>query len=350
MIFGSVSMPVRSDLCDLLCLAAGGDREWLASKLALVGSDVGEALSRSLKDPDDWVCPRSSDALQRDPDLVEVIVRLLSGETLFEQVMSRDTKIAEVERLLRSTKGEREQLKFFVDGEELATTTAIGDTSVVSGSIISLVRVKKPKPKPKPVVTRRAISPDSDDWRCTCFTNACIFHILKSGKQVQTEQRSMQELQEGDMVLTGAAKVEDQYRRVTRIRRCPVPTGIASTVELQPGCRLTTGHPVHLGGKQGRWCRPESIGTVEETQEKFVYTLELEGHVDTVLVGRDKQNAMLCAALGVYCGESFGWNLFTRKTLPCDVHQCRKCDVAVVENLNFAAVTPDMLAIKYAPY
>jgi hypothetical protein len=97
-------MPVRSDLCDLLCLAAGGDREWLASKLALVGSDVGEALSRSLKDPDDWVCPRSSDALQRDPDLVEVIVRLLSGETLFEQVMSRDTKIAEVERLLRSTR------------------------------------------------------------------------------------------------------------------------------------------------------------------------------------------------------------------------------------------------------
>lgn len=345
-----VSEEAEDNVITLGCFIPGGDRQWLASKLALVGSDVGEALSRSLKDPDDWVCPRSSDALQRDPDLVEVIVRLLSGETLFEQVMSRDTKIAEVERLLRSTKGEREQLKFFVDGEELATTTAIGDTSVVSGSIISLVRVKKPKPKPKPVVTRRAISPDSDDWRCTCFTNACIFHILKSGKQVQTVQRSMQDLQEGDMVLTGAAKVEDQYRRVTRIWRCPVPTGIASTVELQPGCRLTTGHPVHLGGKQGRWCRPESIGTVEETQEKFVYTLELEGHVDTVLVGRDKQNAMLCAALGVYCGESFGWNLFTRKTLPCDVHQCRKCDVAVVKNLNFAAVTPDMLAIKYAPY
>ena len=331
------------------CCIAGGDREWLSRQLASVGFDIGEALSRSLKDPDDWMCPRSSAALQRDPDLVEVIVRLLSGETLFEKVMARDTKIAEIERLLRA-QGEREDLKFFVDGEELPTTTAIGEANVVSGGIIiSLVRVKKPKPKPKPVVTRRAISPDSDDWRCTCFTNACVFHILKSGKQVQ---RSMRDLKEGDMVLTGAAKIEDQYRRVTRIWRCPVPTGIASTVELQPGCRLTTGHPVLLGdlGEKSRWCRPESIGMVEETQEMFVYTLELEGHVDTVLVGRDTKKAVLCAALGVYCGESFGWNLFTRKTRPCDSHQCSKCEAAVFPNLNFTAVTPEMLRIKYAPY
>ncbi len=324
----------------------GGDREWLAGKLASVGQSIGEALSQSLLEPSKWECPPSSDALQQDPDLVQVIVRLLSGETLFEKVMTRDTTIAEIERRLRA-EGEREILKFFIDGAEVTTATALGETSVVDGNIISLVRVKKPKPKPKPVVTARARSSSSEGWRCTCFTNDCMFHILKEGHELQ---KTMQDLREGDMVLTGAAKIEDQYRRVTRIWRCPVPTNLASTVHLRSGCRLTTGHPVQIAGKKGEWCRPENVGIVEETREAFVYTIELEGHVDTVLVGKDKKNAILCAALGVYCGESFGWNLFTRKTKPCDARPCKKCDVAVFPNLNFSAVTTDMLEVKYKPY
>ena len=310
-------------------------------------SGIGEALSRSLKEPAAWECPLSTTALQRDPDLIEVIVRLLSGETLLEKVMAKDTKIAEIERLLRSTGGEREDLKFFVDGTQLAPTDAIGETEVVNGSVINMVRVKKPKPKPKPVAVVRAVSSDSDDWRCTCFTNECIFHVLKSGRRIGTK---MQNLKEGDLVHTGAASLEDRFRRVTRIWRCPVPQHKAHTVELRPGCRLTTGHPVQVAGAAGHWSRPESCGKVEETEEPFVYTLELEGHVDTVLVGKDEKKAMICAALGVYCGESFGWNLFTRKTRPCDTHPCKKCEVAVVPSLNFATVTQEMLAVRYPPY
>ena len=66
-------------------LVGGGDREWFAGKLASVGQNIGEALSQSLLEPSKWECPLSSDPLQRDPDLVQVIVRLLSGETLLKK-------------------------------------------------------------------------------------------------------------------------------------------------------------------------------------------------------------------------------------------------------------------------
>ena len=277
--------------------------------------------------------------MQRDPDYLEVIVQLLSGETLLEQMMTRDTKVGEIERFLRS-KGEREDLKFFVNGAELTTTTAIGETDVITGSVINLVRVKKPKPKPKPVVIRREDSWD-DTCRCTCFTPSCVFQVLKDGQQQQVK---MCQLQEGDVVHTGASSPQERYRRITRIWRCPA--GKSETVEVAPGCRLTTGHPVML---KGQWCRPESLGKVERTFESFVYTIELEGHVDTLLVGLRK-TAVICAALGVYCGESFGWNLFTRKTRPCDKAGCKKCAVAVVPHLDFTAVTPEMFEVQYPPY
>ena len=80
------------------------------------------------------------------------------------------------------------------------------------------------------------------------------------------------------------------------------------------------------------------------------YTLELEGHVDTVLVG-SLETAVVCAALGVYCGESFGWNIFTRKTRPCRKWpHCDKCHVAVLPALDFSDVTQDMLAKRYKSY
>ena len=36
--------------------------------------------------------------------------------------------------------------------------------------------------------------------------------------------------------------------------------------------------------------------------------------MDTVSVGSNLETAVVCAALGVYCGKDFGWNIFTRKT------------------------------------
>ncbi|CAE7892637.1 unnamed protein product, partial [Symbiodinium microadriaticum] len=187
----------------------------------------------------------------------------------------------------------------------------------------------------------RAWSPDS--VRCTCFTDSCVFHVLKSGRQVQ---KSMRQLKEGDMLHTGSPVREEQFRRVTRIWQCPT-LGESATVEVLPGCRLTTGHPVKMGGT---WRRPESCGEVELTHDRQVYTIELEGHVDTVLVGRSMQEAVVVAALGVYCGESFGWNLFTRKTRPCEQPNCAKCAVAVVPSLDFRNVTSDMMAVRYPPY
>ena len=81
------------------------------------------------------------------------------------------------------------------------------------------------------------------------------------------------------------------------------------------------------------------------------YTLELEGHVDTVLVGAQREASVVCAALGVYCGESFGWNIFTRKTKPCQKWPaCDKCHVAVMPALDFTNVTSDMLKQLYKPY
>ena len=93
----------------------------------------------------------------------------------------------------------------------------------------------------------------------------------------------------------------------------------------------------------------------------------------------------MVAALGVYCGEGFGWNLFTRslrvvwlrvsdgclvalkagssgpltatadravprKTRPCEQPNCAKCAVAVVPSLDFRNVTSDMMAVRYPPY
>ncbi|CAE7468798.1 unnamed protein product [Symbiodinium natans] len=333
----------EDDIITLGCFLPGGDRSWLSERLRSVGGGLGQALWQSLQEPEAWSCPNpSGSSLLRDPDLVEVVVRLLSGETLLEKVMAKDTKISEIEVLLRE-KGEKEDLKFFVDGEELARTRLLSETQVMEGSVISLVRVKKPppKPRPKPVAVARAWSPDS--VRCTCFTDSCIFHVLKSGRQVQ---KSMRELKEGDVVHTGSPVAEEQFRRVTRIWQCPAP-GQSATVEVAPGCRLTTGHPVKM---RGAWRRPESCGEVEMTQERNVYTLELEGHVDTVLVGRSQQEAVVVAALGVYCGESFGWNLFTRKTRPCERPHCAKCAVAVVPSLDFRAVTEEMMAVRYPPY
>ncbi|CAE7940189.1 unnamed protein product, partial [Symbiodinium sp. KB8] len=329
----------EDDAITLGCFISGGDRSWLSERLRSVGGTLGQALWHSMQAPEDWSCPNpSTSSMLRDPDLVEVIVRLLSGETLLEKVMAKDTKILDIEVLLRE-KGEKEDLKFFVDGEELARTRLLAETAVMEGSVISLVRVKKPppKPRPKPVAVARAWSPDS--VRCTCFTDSCVFHVLKSGRQVQ---KSMRQLKEGDMLHTGSPVREEQFRRVTRIWQCPT-LGESATVEVLPGCRLTTGHPVKMGGT---WRRPESCGEVELTHDRQVYTIELEGHVDTVLVGRSMQEAVVVAALGVYCGESFGWNLFTRKTRPCEQPNCAKCAVAVVPSLDFRNVTSDMMAVR----
>lgn len=47
--------------------------------------------------------------------------------------------------------------------------------------------------------------------------------------------------------------------------------------------------------------------------EEKVYSLELAGHEDTILVG----GMVLVATLGCFCPPEYGWNAMTRKTRPC---------------------------------
>ena len=135
--------------------------------------------------------------------------------------------------------------------------------------------------------------------------------------------------------------IEDRYRRVTRIWETMVGNFV-KTATLSSECRLTLGHPVL---SHGQWCKPEDVAVPCDTFEEAVYTVELEGHVDTILIGD-----VVCAALGVYCGEDFGWNIFTRKTVRCDRQPCSKCKLAVVEDIDFATVDASMMSERYQPY
>merc|ERR1712045_18267 len=136
----------------------------------------------------------------------------------------------------------------------------------------------------------------------------------------------------------------DGFRRITRIWRSR--DRIHRLCELSPGCRLTVDHPVWWSEQ---WRKPKTIVRPVEhdatTGGGVVYNLEVEGHVDTVLVG-----GLLCSTLGLYCGEDFGWNVFTRKTRPCDTQPCAKCARVVIPDLDFSRLSNADLKREFAPY
>ncbi|CAE7833515.1 cmpk [Symbiodinium sp. KB8] len=327
------------DAVALGCFIPGGDRTWLAEKLRSAGGRLGQAFLKSLRDPGAWTCPSpTQNGLGGDSMVLSVSVQLMSGDKVFDRVMSKTSTVAELAALLRQ-EGESEDLKFFVQGTEVAADVRLGDTQVARGSVVQLVRIKRPPP----VVTRRTSSPDWNRIPCTCFTDFCEFHVLAASGQ--NTLKFMRDLREGDMVQTGSSVESEKYRQISRIWRCAA--GLTETVEVEPGCKLTVGHPVRVNGS---WCRPETCKAPSCSFEEHVYTLELEGHVDTVLVGSHGA-AVVCAALGVYCGEAFGWNIFTRKTRPCRRWpDCDKCRVAVMPQLDFANVTSHMLVKRYKEY
>ena len=77
---------------------------------------------------------------------------------------------------------------------------------------------------------------------------------------------------------------------------------------------------------------------------RWLYSLELEGHEDVVLTGRDR---VAVAALGLYCGPRFGWNLYTRKTTRCQ-GACAICDVQCVPWIDFGARIKNTSDAAYA--
>jgi hypothetical protein len=166
---------------------------------------------------------------------------------------------------------------------------------------------------------------------CECLAGDCLLR-LRDGSR-----RRMDALAVGDHVATGAG----DYRRVVRL--WPAAVDAVAVVEVAAGCFLTPNHPVRFGGA---WRRAGELGAVEHRGRGVVYGLELEGHVDTVLVG----DGAVVAAVGVYCGPAFGWNVFTRKSARCDRLRCAACDVCVDAALDFSKVAPADLDVEYAPY
>jgi len=77
---------------------------------------------------------------------------------------------------------------------------------------------------------------------------------------------------------------------------------------------------------------------------RMLISLELEGHEDVVLTGRDR---VAVAALGLFCGPKFGWNLYTRKTTRCP-GACAICDVQCVPWIDFGARIKNTSDEQYA--
>ncbi|KAH8054254.1 hypothetical protein JL722_8986 [Aureococcus anophagefferens] len=125
---------------------------------------------------------------------------------------------------------------------------------------------------------------------CECLAGDCLLR-LRDGSR-----RRMDALAVGDHVATGAGG----HRRVVKL--WPAAVDAVAVVEVAAGCFLTPNHPVRFGGA---WRRAGELGAVEDRGPGVVYGLELEGHVDTVLVG----DGAVVAAVGVYCGPAFGWNV-----------------------------------------
>ena len=218
------------------CFLQGGDQKWLSERLKSAGGRLGTAFRESLQDPKAWTCPcPAQGALKGDGTFLNVTVRLMSGDTVLDQVMHKDKSVAELVAVLRE-QGETDDLKLLVEGAEVLASRRLGETAVAEGAVLHLVRIKRPPP----LRTKRSSS--SDDWYnlpCTCFTDFCQFHVLVSGNE---RTKFMRDLQEGDIVRTGSSAKWDRYRHVSRIWRCTT-RGLSQTVQLQTGCRLTvSGH------------------------------------------------------------------------------------------------------------
>eukprot|EP00928_Gymnodinium_smaydae_P034628 TRINITY_DN244_c0_g1_i1.p1 TRINITY_DN244_c0_g1~~TRINITY_DN244_c0_g1_i1.p1 ORF type:complete len:541 (-),score=60.97 TRINITY_DN244_c0_g1_i1:75-1565(-) len=275
---------------------------------------------------------------RNDPDEreIEVSLQLFSGEELLRPRVPLRSTVARLRRELVAA-GETEfDLEFSFLGE------VVNDNDIISrfngfedGCIVNVLR--KDKPPPPPPCYKREYSPPC------CFSADSVVRVLRDAKEVQCQ---FSQVKVGDLVRTSQASHDGVFRRVQRVWAHPCDPPL-ETFEVAQGCRLTLGHPFV---RNGSWRRPESVCKAAASLEPMVYQLEVEGHVDTVLVGSSR--GVVCALLGCYCGEDFGWNLFTRKTVRCDKGACKKCDKACLPGLSFdeSKITEQMVRARYEPY
>lgn len=283
----------------------------------------------------EWSAPYSplvlrGSRLREDPDEadIEVSVRLLSGEERMRPLLPARSTVRTLRRILTEDGETDFNLRFYFGGKEVNDSDRLCSLrGFANGATISMVR------EPKPVSIPPVASP-RDDYPI-CFTADSLACCLDDG--AAEVQVPFAKIQVGDMVRTQRHGGSGSFRRVQRVWAHRWGDWVP-TFEMAPGCRVTLGHPVR---RKGRWVKPEDIIHAEETYEEVVYQLEVEGHVDVALVG-----GVECALLGKYCGPDFGWNVFTRKTVPCDKPHCPKCAKAVVPGLSFS---PTMLTSEMLP-
>jgi len=311
--FGEWTLPVLhklADFCEVFTLNG-------SNPLEVVQDTAAEFWARPVG------CPgsrRSNSARgsreRRDPDEAdfEVGVLLMSGEERLRPLLPARATIASLHKMLIDD-GETEfDLKFFFQGKEIMSNQMLLKLDGFGiDSTIHMVRQEKPPPPPS----------NSYDYPC-CFTGDSLACALRTdGEDVHLPFSAVRV---GDFVRTRPGQGSDCFRRVQRVWAHHWAKQV-TTFEVAPGCRLTPGHPLMCNLQ---WVRPEDLCAGEETFEEFVYQLEVEGHVDTALVG-----GIPCALLGCYCGPDFGWNVFTRKTVQCDRQPCAKCAKACLPGLDF---------------
>ena len=177
---------------------------------------------------------------------------------------------------------------------------------------------------------------------CECLTADCVLRVRDSATG-RVGPRRLDAVRVGDDVATCGG---GGFRRVLKLWPSRAPEGDIGVVNVAAGCRVTPNHPVFA---DGRWRRAGDVGPVRTARESVLFGVELEGHVDTLLVGA----GVVVAAIGVYCGLGFaagGWNVFTRKSVRCDRDRCSACDVCVDESLDFSRIRPEDLDRRYTPY
>lgn len=283
---------------------------------------------------------------RRDPSEadIEVSLCLPSGDELLRQWVTARSPV----RALKTALINAGETKFDFDlcymGQQLCDTDMISECNGFhSGDVITVVRKEKPPPPPPPRASW------DGNCHCThgrCFTPDSVVRVLQGGVEVK---RFFKEVKVGDMVRTGPGEGLGFFRRVQRVwKHLPHPSDEPlPAYDLAEGCRITIGHPALVNGI---WRRPETICKEIASFETVVYQLEVEGHIDTVLVG--SSSGVVCALLGCYCGEDFGWNVFTRKTVRCDNQPCKKCSKAYIPGHTFdhTKITSRMLEARYEPY
>lgn len=81
-----------------------------------------------------------------------------------------------------------------------------------------------------------------------------------------------------------------------------------------------------------------------------MYSFELEGHDDTIVLGGHGGNVVVSCTLGKYLGPCFGCDVWTRRSTRCN-ESCIQCDSVFVPDISFGSgMNPEYRRAAFAPF